>query len=155
KTTLMQFIRSILYGFSAERRDRYLPPLGAGRPGGTLLATHGPRAFAISRHADDPLRKTNPPEVSDGQTTRHDEHALTALLGEVDESIFNNVFAFGLSEIQELGTLSDTQAADELYNMSLGLDRVSLVDVLGELENSRNRLMAADDRPSLVSQLLS
>ncbi len=93
--------------------------------------------------------------VSDGRQTVHDEHALTPLLSDVDESIFNNVFAFGLREIQELGTISDTQAADELYNLALGLDRVSLVDVLSDLETSRNRLLARDDRPSLVTQLLS
>ena len=64
------------------------------------------------------------------------------------------MFAIGLREIQELSTLGDTQAADELYKMTLGLDRVSLVDVLDELEASRNRLLASDDRPSLVTQLL-
>ncbi len=35
KTTLLQFIRSVLYGFSAERR-RYLPPVHGGQPGGSL-----------------------------------------------------------------------------------------------------------------------
>ena len=35
KTTLMQFVRSVLYGFTSERR-RYLPPLGGGRPGGSI-----------------------------------------------------------------------------------------------------------------------
>ena len=33
KTTLMQFIRAVLYGFSEERRH-YLPPIHGGRPGG-------------------------------------------------------------------------------------------------------------------------
>ncbi len=92
--------------------------------------------------------------VSDGQATAEEEVALATLLGEVDEPTFNNVFAFGLREIQELGTLSDTQAADELYSLALSLDRVSLVDVLRELEASRNRLLARDDRPSLIAQLL-
>ena len=33
KTTLLEFIRSVFYGFS-ERRRHYLPPLRGGRPGG-------------------------------------------------------------------------------------------------------------------------
>ncbi len=33
KTTLLQFIRSMLYGFSPQRR-RYLPPMRGGRGGG-------------------------------------------------------------------------------------------------------------------------
>jgi uncharacterized protein YhaN len=154
KTTLMQFVRSMLYGFSPERRARYLPPVRAGRPGGTLHAVDGQSAYAIGRHADVP----DAPDtaiVTDDKQTVHEPGALAALLGEVDEPTFNNVFAFGLREIQELGTLSDTQAADELYNLALGVDRVSLLEVVGQLEASRNRLLAPDDRPSLVTQLLS
>ena len=49
KTTLLQFIRSVLYGFSPERQ-RYLPPAQGGLAGGALdvLSPHGP--FQISRH---------------------------------------------------------------------------------------------------------
>ena len=31
KTTLMQFLRSVLYGMSAHRRKRYLPPFVGGK----------------------------------------------------------------------------------------------------------------------------
>lgn len=154
KTTLMQFVRSLLYGFSPERRARYLPPLGGGRPGGTMLVADGPDAYAISRHADLTGDGGEIARVADGKSGAADDGALGRLLGDVDEPTFNNVFAFGLREIQELATLSDTQAASELYGLALGLDRVSLVDVLSELESSRNRILAADDRPSLVTQLL-
>ena len=34
KTTLMQFIRTVLYGFNPYRRQRYLPPLRGGQPVG-------------------------------------------------------------------------------------------------------------------------
>ena len=34
KSTLMQFMRSILYGMSPMRRERYLPPVVGGRPAG-------------------------------------------------------------------------------------------------------------------------
>src|SRR5205085_6452932 len=36
KSTLMQFMRSILYGMSPQRREKYLPPIVGGRPGGRL-----------------------------------------------------------------------------------------------------------------------
>ena len=72
------------------------------------------------------------------------------LLSNVDEPVFNNVFAVGLREIQELATLSDTEAAELLYSLSAGLDRVSLVDVLRELEASRNRILDAAGRPCQV-----
>jgi uncharacterized protein YhaN len=154
KTTLMQFVRSVLYGFSPARRARYLPPLRGGRPGGTIQALAGQDACSISRHAEAGSEKGEATVTVGERDGVVDEHALAGLLGEVDEPTFNNVFAFGLREIQELGTLSDTQAAEELYSLALGLDRVSLIDVLNELEVSRNRLLASDDRPSLVTQLL-
>ena len=36
KSTLMQFLRIVLYGVSPQRRERYLPPVAGGRPGGWL-----------------------------------------------------------------------------------------------------------------------
>jgi uncharacterized protein YhaN len=155
KTTLMQFVRAMLYGFSPERRGRYLPPLRAGRPGGALAATLDGKQYSISRHADEPGELGDTALVSDGREVSRDAAALAPLVGEVDEATFSNVFAFGLREIQELGTLSDTKAADELYELALGLDRVSLLDVMQELATSRTRLLAPDDRPSLVAQLVS
>ena len=73
----------------------------------------------------------------------------------MDEATFNHVFAVGLREVQELATLSDTAAAELLYNLTVGLDRVSLVEVLRELEASRNRLLDALGRPCQVTNLLA
>ena len=153
KTTLVEFVRSMFYGFSPQRRSQYLPPVRGGRGGGGVHVAAGAKNYTITRHPDDSAHTIETLVSEDGQIV-DDASTLPALLGGVDESIFNNVFVFGLREIQELATLSDTQAADELYNLALGLDRVSLVDVLAELETSRNRLLGADDRPSLVTQLL-
>ena len=45
------------------------------------------------------------------------QHRLQGLLGQIDEPIFTNVFAIGMRELQELSTLDDTSAADELYKL--------------------------------------
>ena len=71
------------------------------------------------------------------------EHRLSMLLGQIDEPIFKNVFAIGMRELQELSTLDDTSAADELYKLSSGLDRVSLVDVLRSLRGGRKDLIGS------------
>src|SRR4029079_7609673 len=52
KSTLMQFLRSVLYGVSPTRRERYLPPLKGGRPGGWLKVAGDHGALTISRYAD-------------------------------------------------------------------------------------------------------
>ncbi len=73
-------------------------------------------------------------ESPDG--TRQADAHLRRLLHDVDETIYQNVFAVGLHELQELGTLTDSQAARWLYVLTAGLDRVSLCNVLTELETS-------------------
>jgi uncharacterized protein YhaN len=154
KTTLMQFARAVLYGFSPDRQ-RYLPPVHGGRPGGTLELVGPNGAWRASRFF---WRDRDPAEelelvASDG--TRHGEHVLKILLSDIDESIFNNVFAVGLNEIQELATLNGTEAASLLYKISAGLDRVSLIDVMRELNSSRDRFLDIKGGPSLVTQLLA
>jgi uncharacterized protein YhaN len=155
KTTLLHFVRSMLYGFSPLRR-RYFPPVHGGRPGGGL-AVAGPNGrFEINRH-DQPGEPGTGEQLvltaADG--TRQGEYLMKVLLCNVDEAIFNNVFAVGLREMQELGTLSDTEAAALLYNLTAGLDRVSLVEVMRELETSRNRILDRDGKPCQVVQLLA
>ncbi len=80
--------------------------------------------------------------------------SLIELLSGVDEPTFNHVFAFGLREIQQLGTLTDTQAAHWLYDLTLGADHVSLADVMERLEAWRGKLLGDDEKPALVNQLL-
>ena len=154
KTTLLQFARAMLYGYSPERRARYLPPVHGGRGGGSLGVATIEGKFRISRFDRQglPLGEVI---VSAADGTIQGEPQLCGLLGDIDESLFNNVFAVGLGEMQELGTLDGTAVARLLYDLSTGLDRVSLGEVLRELDSSRNRLVSADDRPSQIGELLA
>lgn len=155
KTTLLQFIRSVLYGFSPARR-RYFPPLRGGRPGGSVDLAGPNGRFRLKRHDqisdDGGNHELLALTAADG--TRQGEHLIKVLLSEVDEAVYNNVFAVGLREMQELGTLGDTEAAELLYRLTAGLDRVSLVEVIRELETSRNRILDPAGGPSQVVQLL-
>ncbi len=142
KTTLMQFMRAMLYGFTPERREKYLPPVYGGTPGGAVRVTGPGGGYQIRRHSQltdngvmGQLTVTGQDGLSQGQ------HRLSSLLGQIDEAIFTNVFAIGMRELQELSTLDDTAAADELYKLSSGLDRVSLVDVLRSLRGGRAELI--------------
>jgi len=155
KTTLLQFVRSALYGFSPARR-RYFPPLRGGRPGGSIELRAPSGRFQLRRHDDGNGQASQQGQLAliaaDG--TLQGEHLVKTLLSDVDETIYNNVFAVGLREMQQLNTLSDTEAAALLYRLTAGLDRVSLVDVMRELQTSRNRILDAGGGPSQVVQLL-
>lgn len=154
KTTLMQFLRAMLYGFTPERRGRYLPPVYGGMPGGAIRVTGPGGGYEVRRHA----QLTDPGVVGNLAVTGQDglsqgQHRLSMLLGQIDEAIFVNVFAIGIRELQELSTLDDTAAADELYKLSSGLDRVSLVDVLRTLRGGRKSLIGknkADEAEAAV-----
>jgi uncharacterized protein YhaN len=161
KTTLMQFLRAMLYGFTPDRRHKYLPPIYGGTPGGAIRVTGPGGGYEIRRHSQltdadttGRLTVTGTDGLSQGQ------HRLSMLLGQIDEPIFTNVFAIGIRELQELSTLDDTSAADELYKLSSGLDRVSLVDVLRSLRAGRGELVGkgaaqAGEEEAAVNQLSS
>ncbi|MEC9092227.1 MAG: hypothetical protein VX438_05940, partial [Planctomycetota bacterium] len=73
----------------------------------------------------------------------------------VDELTFNNVFAVGLREIQELASLDHTAAAEHLYKLTSGFDRVSLVDVIRQVEEKREILWSSDpENHSVILDLL-
>jgi len=155
KTTLMQFVRTMFYGFTPERRQRYIPPVFGGKPGGAMRVTGPGGGYEITRRTqiDDPsligqVSVTSSDGVTQGQ------HRLTTLLGSIDESIFSNVFAIGLRELQELSTLDDTTAADELYKLSSGLDRVSLVDVMRQLRAARNQIAGPTPEAGQIQSIL-
>lgn len=154
KTTLMQFVRTVLYGLSPERRQ-YLPPVHGGRPGGTLqlVAPNGP--YRVGRFDNIAAGGHEELLLQNGDGARQGEHVLKSLLCGVDETVFNNVFAVGLRELQELATLNDTEAAAQLYSLSAGLDRVSLMEVARELTASRNRLLDARGQGGHVPQWLA
>ncbi len=156
KTTLMQFIRAVLYGFSQERRSRYLPPVHGGRAGGGLGVVDAGGRFTIRRTPSNSLSSEDPGklEVLSAAGTRQGSHLLGTMLCGIDEAIFNNVFAVGLREMQELGTLNDTEAAAQLYKLTSGLDRVSLLDVMRDTASARNRLLAADGSESQLLELI-
>src|SRR5438874_320569 len=65
KTTLMQFVRAVLYGLTPERRKRYLPPVHGGEPGGRMQVANEFGSFRLARREklreqiDDFSRKTS------------------------------------------------------------------------------------------------
>jgi uncharacterized protein YhaN len=159
KTTLLQFVRTMLYGLTPQRRSRYLPPRGGGRPGGTLRIQTPTGIHIVKRELrteglDDGRQLDEGVVVTGNDGRKQGGHALRVLLSGVDELTYRNVYAVGLREMQELGTLSDSDAARHLYDLSAGLDRVSLVDVLRELKRSRTSLLDGSHPDSEVMQLL-
>jgi uncharacterized protein YhaN len=155
KTTLMHFLRAMLYGVTKERRERYLPPRSGGRPGGSLglITDDGP--FDIERYVErgDDDRGRVTVTLPDGDV--QGDRLLRDALESVDERTYCNVFAIGLDEINELGALEGAEAARWIYRLTSGLDRVSLYDVIQGLRKSRKQLIGPAGESSIIGDLLA
>lgn len=155
KSTLMQFMRSVLYGVSPTRRERYLPPVKGGRPGGSLKVQTDNGPLTISRYADRGPNDVGKVTIIKSDGEEQGDRLLREALEHVDEPTYNNIFAVGLREVQELGSLSDTAAAQWLYRLTSGLDRISLYDVIHMLAGTRLRLLNSWEEKSELRALLS
>ena len=159
KSTLLQLLRAVLYGFSPSQHQRFVPPLHEGRVGGTIHVTAPNGRFRVRRwlpksgSLDESDQSDLSVESFDGALKGR--HLLNSLLAGVDESIFHNVFAVGLSEMQQLGTLSDTEAANQLYGLASGTDRVSLSEVSRQLEAGRKQLLSSETVVNNLEQLIA
>src|SRR6476620_268440 len=155
KSTLMQFMRSVLYGMTPLRRQRYLPPVKGGRPGGWLKVEtdHGP--LTINRYADRGPTDVGKVTIITADGEEQGDRLLREALEHVDEPTYLNIFAVGLREVQELNSLGDTAAAQWLYRLTSGLDRISLYDVIHMLEGTRLRLLNSCEEKSELRALVS
>ena len=84
KTTLMQFARAVLYGFSADRRHLYFPPVFGGTPGGMLCVQNHNGEFTIERSLEDDDQTTTGRVVVESENgSRQGQHLLNVLLAVV------------------------------------------------------------------------
>jgi uncharacterized protein YhaN len=174
KSTIMEFMRSVFYGFDSKRRQYARRSCGQNMLTEFAVDQNGNPVYVVSGGALDiesasglySLRRMFHPNGNDYHETLELRNAsgekegvqlLRVLISGVDEPTFNNVFAIGLDEIQRIGTLNNTDAAEMLFQLSVGMERVSIVDAIKELTNRRNRILSSIENvsnPSLLTQLI-
>lgn len=87
--------------------------------------------------------------------TRVGDYFAKTLTCNLDESTYNGVFAIGLDELQRLGALNETEAAQMLYRLSVGVDRGAFVQVFQQIVAERNDLFDAKGKPSILENLIA
>ena len=111
KTSLLAFIRSVLFGYPDRRqKERQYPPLRGGRHGGRVFVESDQSTWTVERFASPAhLSITQPNGLlgSDGD--------LRHLLGGVDAGLYRNVFAFSLAELQELKSLEVEGVRERIF----------------------------------------
>ncbi len=174
KTTLLEFVRAVFFGFEGLFRRGVLDPqiACAGRllvrsgPERSLLSIErrheGPQIAGLTResYADDVVGLGGDHgdliEIADvdprSEGSRHRVY-LQDLVGDIDETTFTSVMAFGLDELHELRTLEPEGCGRRLYELASGLDRSQVARVLGHLRDAIGRLDSTDPTVSPIRAL--
>jgi uncharacterized protein YhaN len=153
KTTLLAFLRTVLFGFPpGQRRENLYPPLAGGRHGGRLilLGQEG-EEYAITRHQGP---KRGPVTVTLPDGSQGDEEVLRQLTGAATEDLFRSVFAFSLSELQSFDSLNSQAVRSAIYSAGAGVGKVSLAKVEKDLQDSIGRIFKSGGRKPLINQIL-
>jgi uncharacterized protein YhaN len=128
KSTLLGFLRAMLFGFPG-RRSKALsyPPLQGGRHGGRLILDGPGGEVVVERFAG---RKNT--LVVNGREAAQQE--LDPLLGGADGNLFSSVFAFSLSEMQSFEWIEAEQIRDRIFSAGIagaGASARRVIDTLG------------------------
>ena len=159
KTSLLTALRGLLHGGNAG-----LPvtrgPLMDRLCGGAFRASYAGGRFAVYRglieHHDEEVENAEEPNFAmvDHGGGRVDQFRYEEFLAGIDSTAYDNIFACGLREVQQLASLEGGEAARMLHDLTAGLDRISLAAVLREVRKERNRLMDSEGGPSQLARLL-
>ena len=155
KTTCMEFIRGVFYGLANFGREKYVCGDAEETYGGSIAIESGDgQSWTVSRQlaTADGQRKEKLDILIGGQL--HSSATMNReLLKGVDHDIFRNVFTVGLDELQHLNTLNATEAAEFLYEMTTGMDRVSLGEVMHGVTQTRHSIFDCKHEGSEIRRL--
>ena len=154
KSTLLGFFRALLFGFPDGRsRENAYPPLAGGRHGGSMtLLTDGGREVILRRS---PGPRGGRLEIEDAAGGALPERELLHLLGGANRQLYSNVFAFSLSELQQLETLFDSGAGGSaIYAAGSGASAAALARAERQLAGELEQLFRPRGRKDEVHALL-
>ena len=155
KTTMLNALRAILFGFELSRDGRaWYPALAGGRRGGrmTLVTAAGER-WTVERFGQrggaGSLTVRAPSGNQGGQET------LDRLLRGADRDLFNSIFAFGLGELSDFDSLGGEGVRGRIYGAAAGLGGTSAVDLERRLRQEQEDLFRPSGRLQPINQLFS
>ena len=138
KSTLLEFVRRVLFGFPRRSgRVNAYPAMAGGRYGGRIaIEDSDGRLYDVRRTTG----RSYSGEIT--LTSRSGdplpEAELTTLLGNHSRDVFEQVFAFTLNELYSDDLLNDANVNSQIYSAGMGV--TSLQEVTNTLDRSRNSL---------------
>jgi uncharacterized protein YhaN len=136
KSTLLAFLRGVLVGYPSRSAASHYPPLNGGTHGGRIFLRDGEGEITIER-----MVGARAPRVTFPRGTDTGEEAVRALLGGVDAGLFRSVFAFSLSELQDLGSLTEEGVRDRIFSAGIAGAGRSARQVIARLQKDADGLL--------------
>lgn len=154
KTTLMRFVQGVMFGFDRLPAEHLSHRKQAHAWSGSLLAEHRAELYELLRTTD-ARHPQGSLQITAASDHRSDEQMLATLLQGVDRRTYEHVFAVGLHELQELATLNETEAAQSLYDLTLGAEGKALVRAIQDVDRRSAELVDQRPQQGRIRHLLS
>lgn len=153
KSTLLAFIKSILFGFPDGRTsERQYPPLAGGRHGGALtIRTSAGETIRVERYKG---RGRGPVTITRADGTVLSDEPASLLVPGATRELFANIYAFSLEELNRVESLQADAIRTAIYGASAGSAAASLPRTLASLEQAADRLFKPHGSSPVVNRLL-
>jgi uncharacterized protein YhaN len=153
KTTLMDFIKCMLFGFpvKSQAQRRYEPKNG-NRPGGRMTIDHPKHGiWTIERVAG--TKAAGDVTIYDETGERKDEAFLMQLLDGMDQSLFTGAYCFGLDGLQKLDKLTSEELGNFLLSTAISGDR-DLLEIEQTFEKKQSILFKKAGKKPVINEKL-
>jgi len=124
KSTLLAFIRRMLFGKPPGRSFNPYEPLNGGEYGGRLtVETDQGDIYDIERY-----NKFDKYSLLDSKGSQI-KAPITSIIGSADQYFYDNIFAFGLEELYKFESLSDESIQNYVTGAGVGIKNCSIPDL--------------------------
>jgi uncharacterized protein YhaN len=149
KSTLLNFIRFTLFGYPRLRGER-MPPLNGGNHGGRIKALlSSGREIIFERNGNDQITF-----YDEGQLMQ-DKSQWMQFLGNTTGSIFENIYAFSLTELVDLKSLTASGLEDRIFSIGSGLGNISIGAVSDNIQASIEQIYNPRGRQQIIPGILN
>ena len=139
KTTLLEFVRRVLFGFPAKRGDTNpYPALRGGQYGGQIVCQmRDGRTLTVSRTSG---KSGGSLTVEDDSGDTVNTDSFYAALGTTSSDLYHNVFSVGLEELYRTNVISLPEVKDRVYGAGLGMGEVSVTQLKESFSGAAEKL---------------
>ncbi|QNO15109.1 AAA family ATPase [Alkalicella caledoniensis] len=133
KSTIKNFLSSLLFGFKSRSSLKRYEPINGGTHGGKITVINGDDMVELSRLSIN--NRSNPDLALTSLKNPSKKLETQQLLQGINQNVYDNVFSFGLEELQNLKSLTDQEVMDYIYTAGFGFSKASMPKVKKQLND--------------------